>query len=241
MSPSPQQTIPHLSVILPCYNESRGLRATLDGYEKAGQGINFELILVNNGSRDDTAAALETLLPAYPFARCVTIEQNRGYGHGIITGLQAALAPVLAWSHADLQTDPADVFRALELFQQHRAGERILIKGRRFGRSPGERVISWGMQLCATLILSTPFSEINAQPKLFDRSLLAHLGDPPKDFNFDLYVLFQARRNGWKMVSFPVQFPPRLYGESNWASTWQSKLRTIARSLRYMVRLGWGL
>ncbi|MDQ2730236.1 MAG: glycosyltransferase family 2 protein, partial [Armatimonadota bacterium] len=122
MSLSSEKAILQLSVVLPCYNESRGLKAILDSFQKAGRGVDYELILVNNGSTDDTTAVLQTLLPAYPFARTVTIEQNQGYGHGLMTGLQSAIAPVVAWSHADLQTDPADVFRALHLFQQNGTG-----------------------------------------------------------------------------------------------------------------------
>ena len=58
-------------------------------------------------------------------------------------------------------------------------------------------------------------------------------------FNFDVYVLFKALRHGWHVESFPVKFPPRQYGVSNWASTWRSKARTMRRSMFYMWRLSW--
>ena len=227
-----------LSVVLPCYNESRGLEAILDRFAMHGSGVSFELILVDNGSTDDTSTVLERLLSRYPFARSVRIEENRGYGHGLFTGLQAASAPFLAWSHADLQTDPADVFRAFRLVQDYPQPERVLVKGRRHGRSLSERVVSMGMQTLATLILLTPLSEINAQPKVFSRDLLDRLDAPPADFNFDLYVLLRAKRAGWRVLSFPVQFPPRPFGVSHWASTWRSKVRTMSRSAAYMFRLG---
>jgi len=231
---------PLLSVVLPCYNESAGLANILDRFKETGADRSFELILVDNGSTDDTSKILAQLLPTYPFARSVQIVQNQGYGHGIFTGLKEARAEILAWSHADLQTDPADLFRAWDLYQEAPEPTRLLVKGRRHGRRPGEWVISRAMELVALLLLRRRLSEINAQPKLFHRGLLEHLDRPPVDFNFDVYVLYQARRHGWRLESIDVEFPPRPHGQSHWAATWSSKVRTILKSMRYMCLLGLG-
>jgi len=232
---------PALSVVLPCYNEAAGLTSILDRFHEVGGDRPFELILVDNGSTDDTPDVLSRLLPRYPFARSVRIENNRGYGDGIYTGLRAARGEVLAWSHADLQTDPADVFRAWEVYGRAAEPGRLLVKGRRHGRRLGEWVISRGMEVVAFLLLRRWLSEINAQPKLFHRGLMEHVERPPIDFNFDVYVLYQARRHGWRIACIDVEFPPRPHGQSHWAATWSSKLRTIRRSMRYMFLLGLGL
>ncbi len=226
-----------LSIVVPCYNESDSLPEILQRYAEAGAGTAFELVLVDNGSTDATPETLARLLPDYPFARAVRVPVNQGYGHGIFAGLQTTTAPVLAWSHADMQTDPADVFTALRLWETCEAPERTLVKGTRHGRALGERLISLAMQLIATVLLRTPLREINAQPKLFPRALLAELTDPPLDFNFDVYVLYRAARADWRIASIPVLFPPRQHGQSHWAATWRSKWRTILRSLRYLFRL----
>jgi glycosyltransferase involved in cell wall biosynthesis len=230
-----------LSVVLPCYNEARGIPHLLDRYAEVGRGRDFELVLVDNGSTDDTPAVLARLLPSYPFARSVRVEKNVGYGHGLISGLKSAEGEVLAWSHADLQTDPADVFRAYDISCQDEDPARLVVKGCRYGRRLQERVISKGMQLAALVLLRRWLVEINAQPKVFHRDLLRHLAAPPTDFNFDVYVLYQARRHGWRIRHIDVLFPPRRYGQSNWAATWRSKVRTIRRSFGYMFRLGCGL
>lgn len=232
MSPRPQ-----LSIVLPCYNESAGLAALVERFAESCGDVSFELILVDNGSTDRTQEVLPGLLAKHPFTRAVRVEVNQGYGHGILTGLQAARAEVLAWSHADLQTDPADVFRAWKLYQESPAPERTLVKGRRYGRGLSERVITWGMQCAATVLLRTPLHEINAQPKLFHRDLLGALEQPPRDLSLDLYVLYAAKCNGWRFRSIPVEFPPRPHGVSSWATSWRSKGRTIGRALRYLVRL----
>jgi glycosyltransferase involved in cell wall biosynthesis len=231
---------PILSVILPCYNESKGLENILKRFQECGLGVDFELILVDNGSTDRSTDVLAALLPSYPFARSVRVEKNVGYGHGILTGLQSARGEVLAWSHADLQTDPADVFRALRLYQSEGDASPRLVKGRRNGRSLQERIISRGMEIVSLLLLRTRLTEINAQPKLFPRRLLQNLTHPPTDFNFDVYVLYQARQERWRIEAFEVIFPPRKYGQSNWAATWRSKIRTIARSMWFMFKLGLG-
>ena len=232
---------PVLSVVLPCYNESKGLASILERFQAVSGDRPFELILVDNGSTDQTQQVLADLLPRFPFARSVQIQNNRGYGDGICTGLKEARGEVLAWSHADLQTDPADLFRAWDVYQQSPQPTRLLVKGRRHGRRFGEWVISRGMELVALVLLRRCLSEINAQPKLFHRDLLAHVQRAPIDFNFDVYVLYQAKRRGWRIRSIDVEFPPRPHGQSHWAATWSSKLRTIGRSMRYMFLLGLGL
>ena len=232
---SKMMPLPQLSVVLPCYNESRGIEAILERFAEAGAGQDFELILVDNGSVDETPEVLRNLLPKYLFARSVRVQVNQGYGHGIWTGLQAARGEVLAWSHADLQTDPGDVFRALKEYRKAKHPTKTFVKGRRHGRRLSERVVSIGMGIVASTVFRRRLSEINAQPKVFHRDLIAHLDHPPIDFNFDVYVLVSALRHGWKVASIPVKFPPRQYGHSNWARTWRSKIRTMWRSAKYMV------
>ncbi|MCC7083496.1 MAG: glycosyltransferase family 2 protein [Pirellulales bacterium] len=228
---------PQLSIVLPCYNESRGLETILNRFAEVGAAADFELILVDNGSRDETPAVLKTLLPKFPFARSVRVDVNQGYGHGIHTGLLASRGEILAWSHADLQTDPADVFRALAVYRQSRQSQATFVKGVRYGRRLSERVISLGMGIVASAIFRCRLSEINAQPKLFHRSLMEQATNPPIDFNYDVYMLVQAKQAGCRLETISVKFPPRQYGHSNWARTWKSKLRTIWRSVKYMVRL----
>ena len=228
---------PRLSIVLPCYNESQGLASLVASYAAAGRGAPFELILVDNGSTDDTPLVLVKMLPQYPFARSVRVEVNQGYGHGIHTGLLAARGEVLAWSHADLQTDPVDVFRAWDVYRRQSTPQRMLVKGCRTGRRLSERFITWGMQTLATVLLRTRLHEINAQPKLFHRDLLAALAEAPRDWSFDLYALYAARCCGWSVQTIPVKFPPRRHGTSNWAASWHSKVRTIARSVRYLLHL----
>ena len=93
-----------------------------------------EVIFVNNGSRDRTAAILPKLIAPHAFAKLVQVDVNQGYGFGILSGLRAAQGDILGWTHADMQTDPGDAIRGLELFLSGPAPERIFVKGKRYGR-----------------------------------------------------------------------------------------------------------
>ncbi len=232
---------PHLSVVLPCYNESASIPAIVGRFAEFASRGDFELILVDNGSTDGTPQVLAGVLAGNAFARSVRVEKNRGYGDGILTGLRAARGEVLAWSHADMQTDPGDVFRALQLYESDADRKRVLIKGNRRGRALGQRAISRGMEVVALVLLRRRMTEINAQPKLFHRSLLDHLPNAPIDFNFDVYVLYEALRHGWHVRTIEVEFPPRRHGQSHWAATFRSRARTIRRSMVFMFRLGTGI
>ena len=104
-----------LSIVLPCYNEAGNIPSIIDAFYKAlPKSIQTEIILVNNGSTDNTKAVLKKSLSRFqkgPF-KVINIPKNKGYGHGILSGLDAASGQVLSMTHADMQTPPEDVFKA---------------------------------------------------------------------------------------------------------------------------------
>ena len=104
-----------LSLVIPCYNEAANLPLLLKRCEHLALMPDVEVILVDNGSTDDSPVILAQLLPLYPGCSSVRVEKNQGYGHGILMGLRAAHGEILAWTHADLQTDPRDALQGLKL------------------------------------------------------------------------------------------------------------------------------
>ncbi len=229
-------------LIIPCYNEALSLEvmlartvqaATLAGYNSQS----FNLVIVNNGSTDDSGAVLSRLQqgPHAAWFSVVTITQNKGYGDGIFQGLRSSTAPHLGWTHADEQCDPKDAFTALKALLQ--SPPDTLVKGRRHSRKCLDYLWSRGFELMVLLILRTPLWEINAQPKVFARTLLTELASPPTDFAFDLYVLWRARKAGWQMRTIPVFFAPRAHGVSRWAFSLKSRLKTGLKMFRYVWSL----
>lgn len=228
-----------LSVIIPCYNEAKNIPLILEKCASAFKGQPVEVVLVNNGSTDDSANVFVSQLanPAYAFAHVVTVDKNIGYGHGIMAGLRAATGDVLAWTHADLQTDPTDVWKAYQEFTRLNRPDRIIIKGQRVGRKFGDWFFTLGMSLIASTVLGKILYDINAQPKLFHRSFLPNLTGAPDDFSLDLYLLASAKRKGFQIVTIPVHFGQRIHGESKWAFSFRSRWKTVLRTIKYIFAL----
>lgn len=237
---------PRFSLVIPCYNEARGLPELIDRCRfvaKAGAG---EVVLVNNGSADDSRTVLAGLLgdpdgtPGAGVVRWTDVPVNKGYGFGIVSGLKVAAAPVIGWTHADLQTDPVDVLRALELFDVagvDAPGADVLVKGRRYGRPFGDVVFTAGMSLFESVLLRTPLRDINAQPTMFTRSLLERWGTPPDDFALDLFALYKAKKLGFTVRRFPVIFAPRKFGTSSWNTDFAAKRKFIKRTVDFSLTL----
>ena len=229
-----------LSVIFPCYNESSNIVGIISSIKSALQGRNdVEIILVDNGSTDSTPQVLEQALQGEHNKQFKTlrIEKNIGYGHGIMEGVRIASGEVIAWTHADLQTDPADVLEAYKIFVDHPEYPNCILKGRRVGRNPLDTLFTGGMSILSTLLLRGHYSDVNAQPKMFHRNFLEKLTESPKDFSLDLYLLYQARVKKYQILEHHVNFGKRLFGESKGGGTLKGKLRLIQRTWKYMIKL----
>ncbi|MCX6108339.1 MAG: glycosyltransferase [Proteobacteria bacterium] len=231
-------------LVLPAYNEAKSLPDLYKKVAEAALSCGFtpdrcQVVLVDNGSTDDSAVVLKQLQSTALGAwfRVVTVALNQGYGFGVKAGLDATTAPFIGWSHADLQCDPVEAFRAAVLLQNLSASTPLVIKGKRFGRSLSSRIISSVFAFAAGVSLGLWCGEINAQPKVFPRRLLGHLSGAPVDFSFDLFALYRAKAAGFSLRTIPVYFPNRRHGVSNWSASFKSRRRTIVGMLRYCRHL----
>lgn len=223
------------SLIIPCFNEAANLLLLLERCKEFGDYPDMEIILVDNGSTDNTSNLLRELLPEYKVCRSVRVEQNQGYGFGILSGLAAASGEILGWTHADMQTDPQDALKGLALFKQY--GPNIFVKGHRYGRPLGDTVFTIGMSIFETVLLGQPMWDINAQPTLFSRSFFESWRDAPHDFSLDLYSYYQARKKGLVIYRYPVLFGKRAHGHSHWNINWAAKRKFIRRTIEFSLHL----
>ena len=227
----------NLSLVIPCYNESANLPLLLERCKQVINRDDVEVVLVDNGSTDNTEKVLKKLLPEYPFARSSRVEVNQGYGFGILYGLREAHGKILAWTHADMQTDPGDVIQGLEIFEKSPMAGRLFVKGRRYGRPLADVIFAVGMSLFETCLLLQRTWDINAQPTMFSRTFFESWHNPPHDFSLDLYAYYQARRLKLKVERFKVFFGKRAHGTSHWNVNWKEKYKFIRRTLEYSLRL----
>ena len=229
-----------LSIVVPCYNEAKSLKTVAEKFAHAFRNVDFELVMVNNGSTDNSAQVFAELFASgktFPFVKVVDVPLNQGYGYGILQGLKAASGDILGWTHADLQTDPGDVARAFMLMLNQKDPNKVLVQGRRLGRPLGDQFFTFAMQVLASVVLFADIKHINAQPKLFPRRFFETWQNPPFDFSLDLYAIYTAKRQGLKVKIIDVQFPPRPFGESKWAATLRGRFKMIWRSFKFIFEL----
>ncbi len=201
------------SIVIPCFNESLNLAPLLISFLEFEKKYSFEVIIVDNGSSDDTKSILLDLLPRFTFARAVYIEKNIGYGNGIISGLRSAKGEILAYTHGDLQTSTEDLFHGMELLEKY---PDSLIKGYRLGRSLKSSFFSKAMTLFEFFLFGSWLKDINAQPNIFTREFFNSWKGAPTDLGFDLFVYLFAKEKHLKIKRFPVSSAPRKFGESFW-------------------------
>lgn len=227
-----------LSIIVPCYNEAKNIPLILEKFASVIKRDDVEVILVNNGSTDNSQEILDELIPNYKFARVVKVEVNQGYGFGITSGLTEARGEFVGYTHADMQTDPADPIKALEIIEKQPNPKECYIKGNRKGRPLFDQFFTIGMSIFETLYLGVKLWDINAQPNLFHRSFFESIkASCPKDFSLDLYLLYMAKKKGLNVIRFDVTFPPRIHGESSWNTGLAAKWKFIKRTIDFSIKL----
>ena len=231
-----------LSIIIPCYNEQDNIPHIIDqcqqALKKRGK-TSCEILLVNNGSTDNSAKIFNDAmkdLPADTVFKIVNVPINKGYGYGILAGLNQATGQVLAWTHADLQTDPLDVFTAFDTHQKTPNNALLVVKGKRKKRAFVESFFTFGMQVLTAVFLRTWLDDINAQPKVFSRDFFNQYikTNAPDDFSLDLFLLYWAKKHG-AIKSVPVHFKPRLHGEAKGGGSFKTRIKLIKRTLAYIM------
>ena len=132
------------SLVIPCYNEGDNIPLLIKRLKDIFTFNDIEIILVNNGSTDNTQSIMENCVRDSSNIKVLNIKINKGYGYGILEGLKICKGKILGWTHADLQTDPADSLKALKLFDELETN-KLFVKGLRKGRSYSDQFFTFFM------------------------------------------------------------------------------------------------
>ena len=213
------------SLIIPCFNEAANLPNLIKKCEAFAKN-NFEVIIVNNGSKDNTSEILSKLLGKSSQILKVEIINNKGYGHGILEGLKKAKGEIIGWTHGDIQTDPADFLKGIKFFNKGK--KNIFVKGLRKERPFNDIFFTWGMSFFESILFKYFLFDINAQPTIFHRDFLEKIKNPPNDFTLDLFFYVLARREKIPVYRFPVIFRKRKQGVSSWNVSFYSKFKLFS-------------
>lgn len=210
--------LPDLSLVMPCYNEESGVRAAaarlLTAFRRAGHRL--ELVAVDNGSSDRTGDVLRRLAAADPWVVPHAVAANRGYGHGILSGLPLCTAPWVGIIPADAPVDAEDVVR---LFEAARAARGpVLAKVRRRFRTGGlrRRLTSVVYNLLVQLLWpSLATFDINGTPKLLPAAVARAMQLQSQGWLLDSEIVIKAHRMGLRLLEFSTFDRQRCGGRSH--------------------------
>ncbi|HUN22729.1 MAG TPA: glycosyltransferase family 2 protein [Anaerolineales bacterium] len=238
---------PQLTVIIPAYNEAKrivnGLTQTLNYLHS--QAYTWELIVVNDGSRDNTAEIVRSALASEPNARLIDYQPNQGKGHAIRTGVLAATGEWVVFLDADMSTPVEEIDKAIDLLQQ---GYQVVVGSRRHPESQVQRKASAFRQLGTaifdfvrtTLVGLHQFNDTQCGFKAYQRSAAVPLYQASviNRFMFDVEILFLAQQSGLRMVEMPVRWMDAEGSTVRFLPGLYQMFRDLTR-IRWVHR-GWG-
>ena len=193
------------SIVIPFYNEEKNIYIVIKSLKKILNKIKeIEFILVNNGSTDSSKKVFDKLLKKEnkkKFTYCI-VKKNIGYGHGIKFGLRKARGNYLAWTHADMQTNPMDIIKAISIIKKRGKEGNLFIKGRRKKRNSKETFQTKAMEYISSLFLNIKIKDINAQPKVITKSFYIKYIKKfaPNDLSLDLFAYYFALKKKIQIV-----------------------------------------
>ena len=207
MSPDPGNGL-ELSIVMPCYNEAENVPHVVPRLVRAFSQIEcrYEIVTVDNGSRDATWDKLGELAAKYPgVVRPVRVEENIGFGNGILTGLRHATGPWIVTVAADGQVDAEDVVRLYEACSA--TDGRILGKVRRRYRMDGflRKVISVGYNCFVRLLWPRLGSwDVNGQPRMLRAEVAQTMDLQSTNWLLDPEMLIKAHYMGLRVLEVNV-------------------------------------
>lgn len=228
-----------LSIVVPCYNESAGvdqLRAKmLPVLDRLADRYQIELILVDDGSSDDTFERLTALFGDRPHTRIVRHPKNLNLGGALRTGIREAKGDLVANLDSDCTYDPDLLEPMLEEIE--RGADFVTVspyhpRGTVDGVPPHRLFLSKSLSAAYRLILGKRFYTYTALNRVYRRALCETISSPEFDFTALAEMMLKALKQNYRVAEVPAILRVRQFGES------KMKLkRTIKAHLRLLGRL----
>ena len=226
---------PAYSIVIPAYNESERLPSTLDRVlvHIQERGWNAEIIVVDDGSTDDTVTIVQSYAQKYPTLRLVKNPGNRGKGYSVRNGMLHATGEVMLFSDADLSSpiiETDKLFAALAEGADVAIGSRWLRAELQTQRQPLHRQLFGRIfNLALRLILGLRFHDTQCGFKAFTRPAAQAIFplQQIERWGFDPEILFLARKFGFKVTEVPVK----------WAHSEGTRLHPLRDGIRMFFEL----
>jgi glycosyltransferase involved in cell wall biosynthesis len=220
-----------LSVVFPAFNEEANIERTIESARKVLPKLAFEweIIVVDDGSKDATRAISDDLAGRYAEVRAIHHPLNRGYGAALKSGILAARHELIFFTDSDGQFDLQELEQLIRFSDDY----EIVMGYRAKRRDPLHRLINaWGWNMLVRLVLGLKVRDIDCAFKLFQRSVFDRIQIRSVGAMVNTEILAQATSFGMRMREIEVTHYPRHFGNPSGA-----KLRVIARAFRELIRL----
>lgn len=221
--------MPSISAVLPAYNEEANIARTARAVAQVleGLGLEYEVIVVDDGSHDRTAEVTRELAIENPNIRLVQHPTNQGYGSALATGFAAATKDLVFMTDGDAQFDVSEITKLLPLIES----ADLAVGYRAPRRDPFyRRVYAFGWNLLGTLLFGYTARDVDCAFKLFRRRILDDVRVESRGATFSLEFLVRAKCRGYRIREVPVKHLPRLAGKQTGA-----RLDVITRAFRELI------
>ncbi len=210
----PEPSEPHLSIVIPAYNEESRLSLTLERIRAyaASKSFSTEVLVVDDGSRDGTAAAASRAGQQWRALRLLRNPGNRGKGFSVRHGMLHAAGQIILFSDADLSAPIEEADKLLEAIE---AGHDVAIGSRglrpeliEVHQSSLRESAGKTFNLLVRAITRLPFRDTQCGFKAFRREAARAIFRRQQidGFGFDVEVLYLARKLGYRTVEVPVRW-----------------------------------
>jgi glycosyltransferase involved in cell wall biosynthesis len=205
---NPLTSSPRISVLVPAKDEAENLPLFMEQAEKvfAAQSVGYEVVVVDDGSVDDTWKVLQKLQGEYPFLRSAQHRSRRGIADALRTGFLNARGDILVFYPADLQYKPADI---PALVAPIISGESDMVTGYKQGAYE-KAFVSGIYNRLSRALFKVPVRDLNSV-KAYRREIMESLPARP---DWHRYMVVMAAAQGFSISEVPVPLYPRHAGKS---------------------------
>ena len=212
----PGRQIPDISVVIPARDEADNIGPLLADVRAALDGrVDYEIVVVDDGSVDETPARLRDAIGSFPRLRSVRHQAPSGQSASLWTGVRLARAPWIVTLDGDGQNDPADIPALLDTRDARRSDRPLLINGYRQSRHDSwvKRASSRIANAVRRRVLGDGTPDTGCGLKLFPRETFLAL---PEFDHMHRFIPALVRRSGGEILSVPVGHRKRVHGRSHY-------------------------